>query len=166
MTQTVRIGLAGVAALTFAVAALTVLTRADTAPRVEYTLLDGSRHSSDELRGKVVLVHFWATSCAPCRQEMPGLIETQRRFRARGLETLSVAMRYDPPAYVMQYAESHTLPFLVTMDNTGEIARRYGQVQLTPTTFVLDQRGRIVKQYVGAVDLAQLQTLLDQLLTV
>ena len=141
------------------------LARRDAAPVVGYTLLDGSQHRSDALRGKVVLVNFWATSCTVCVKEMPALMATYRQFQSRGFETLAVAMRYDPPAYVVNYARSRELPFPVAIDNTGEIARRFGDVQLTPTTFVINRRGEIVKRYVGAPDFAELHSLLDRLLS-
>ena len=141
------------------------LARRDAAPVVGYTLLDGSQHRSDALRGKVVLVNFWATSCTVCVKEMPALMATYRQFQGRGFETLAVAMRYDPPAYVVNYVQSRELPFPVAIDNTGEIARRFGDVQLTPTTFVINRRGEIVKRYVGAPDFAELHSLLDRLLS-
>ena len=60
------------------------------APQFSYTLLDGARKSSEALRGKVVLVNFWATTCASCIQEMPQLVATHRQFQPRGFETLAV----------------------------------------------------------------------------
>jgi peroxiredoxin len=152
-------------ALGLAGAVAVALSRHDKAPIVGYTLLDGSQHRSDALRGKVVLVNFWATSCTVCVKEMPALMATYRQFRERGFETLAVAMRYDPPAYVVNYAHSRELPFPVAIDNTGEIARRFGDVQLTPTTFVINRRGDIVKRYIGAPDFAELHSLLDRLLS-
>jgi len=137
----------------------------DAAPEVAYTLLDGSKGGTQALRGKVVLVNFWATSCASCVQEMPQLVATHRKYRARGVETLAVAMRHDPPALVADFAESRKLPFGVVIDNTGAIARAFGEVRLTPTTFVIDKQGAIVKRYVGAPDFVALHALLEQLLT-
>jgi thiol-disulfide isomerase/thioredoxin len=159
-----HIAFAAVAVAALAVAATFAVGGKDTAPTVQYTLLDGSKHSSDALRGKVVLVNFWATSCTTCVKEMPHLIETHQKYQARGFETLSIAMAYDPPAYVMNYAETRKLPFRVTMDTTGEMAKKFGQVQLTPTTFVLNRKGEIVQRYVGEPDFAQLHALLEKLL--
>jgi peroxiredoxin len=65
---------------------------------------------------------------------------------------------------VANFAETRKLPFKVAIDNTGEIAKQYGQVQLTPTTFVLNKKGEIVKRYVGEPDFAQLHQLLETLL--
>ncbi len=156
-----------VAAAAIAVAAgAAVLTagKPEVAPTVAYTLLDGSQHRSDALRGKVVLVNFWATSCTTCVKEMPELVATHQKYQTRGYETLSVAMSYDPVAYVNNFAQSRQLPFRVTHDASGDIARQFGKVQITPTTFVLNKRGEIVKRYVGEPDFQQLHALVEKLL--
>jgi peroxiredoxin len=136
----------------------------DPAPDAAFVRLDGSGARISELRGKVLLVNFWATSCATCVAEMPGLIDTHRRFNARGYETLAVAMSYDPPAYVSNFAQRRELPFWVAIDNTGAIAKAFGDIRLTPTTFLIDKRGRIVKRYVGAPDFTALNALVNDLL--
>jgi peroxiredoxin len=136
----------------------------DAAPSFSYTLLDGARASSDALRGKVVLVNFWATSCVSCVKEMPQLAATHHKFKARGFETLAVAMSYDPPAAVSDFAQTRALPFGVVIDNTGAIARAFNGTRVTPTTFVIDKRGAIVKRYVGEPDFAELHALVNQLL--
>jgi peroxiredoxin len=134
------------------------------APKVDYTLLDGSRHNLSNLSGKVVLVNFWATSCATCVAEMPQLVATHAKFNSRGYETLAVAMSYDPPAYVANFAQTRKLPFGVAIDNTGEIAQRFGDVRLTPTSVLLNKRGEIVKRHVGAPDFPALHALVEKLL--
>lgn len=134
------------------------------APAVRYTLLDGRQLSTDQLKGQVVLVNFWATSCVTCVKEMPEIVATHRKFQPRGYETLAVAMSYDPPAYVANFAQTRKLPFEVAIDNTGAIAKGFGDVKLTPTTFLINKRGEIVKRYVGAPDFAALHTLVEKLL--
>jgi peroxiredoxin len=134
------------------------------APAVSYTLLDGSMRSTEQLRGKVVLVNFWATSCTTCVHEMPQIAATHEKFKQRGFDTLAVAMSYDPPAYVANFAETRKLPFGVAIDNTGEIAKRFDNVRGTPTTFVINKRGEIVKRYVGEPDFAALHRLIESLL--
>lgn len=138
--------------------------RRESVPEVGYTLLDGRAAQLSALRNRVVLVNFWATSCATCVQEMPALVETWRRFRGRGYETLAVAMQHDPPALVARFAETKALPFGVVIDNTGAVARAFGDVRITPTTFVLDKRGHVAARYEGAPDFAKLHRLLDDLL--
>ena len=134
------------------------------APNVAYTLLDGSQSTTEQLRGKVVLVNFWATDCTTCVKEMPHIVATHEKYKARGYETLAVAMSYDPPAYVIKFAETRKLPFGVAIDNTGAIAKSFGQIQLTPTSVLIDKRGQIVKRYVGEPDFVALHKLVEKLL--
>ena len=135
------------------------------APASTFVLLDGSKTSTQALQGKVVLVNFWATSCVTCVAEMPQLVQTHQKFNARGYETLAVAMSYDPPAYVVNFKETRQLPFKVAIDNTGAVAKAWGDVKITPTTYLVNKRGQIVKQYVGEPDFAALHQLIDKLLT-
>ncbi len=137
---------------------------ATAAPASTFVLLDGSRQNTQDLQGKVTLVNFWATSCVTCVAEMPKVIATYDKYKARGYDTLAVAMSYDPPAYVVNYAETRKLPFKVAIDNTGAVAKAWGDVQLTPTSYVVDKHGSIVKRYVGEPDFAELHKLIEKLL--
>ena len=134
------------------------------APESTFVLLDGSKITSQQLQGKVSLVNFWATSCTTCVAEMPELMATHNQFKDRGFETLAVAMSYDPPSYVVNFAQSRQLPFKVAIDNTGAVAREWGDIKLTPTTFVVNKRGVIVKRFVGTPDFVELNQLIDKLL--
>lgn len=147
-----------------AVAALPGCSRAQQAPTVGYTLLDGHKSDLASLRGRVVLVNFWATDCAPCVAEMPQLAATWRRFAPQGFDMLAVAMSYDPPAAVSNFAQTHALPFGVVIDNTGEVAARFGAVDVTPTTVLINQRGEIVKRWTGDTDFTALQAQIAHLL--
>lgn len=134
------------------------------APQTNFVLLDGTTESTSAWRGKVVLVNFWATSCTTCVAEMPRIIATYDKYHARGYDTVAVAMSYDPPSYVVNFAETRKLPFKVAFDNTGEAALAWGDVRLTPTTYLLNKRGEIVKRYVGEPDFAELHKLIESLL--
>ena len=159
-TLTRRLALAALAIATLALAAC----GKSEAPASTFVLLDGSSQTTADMKGKVTLVNFWATSCTTCVKEMPELVATHQKYKDKGFETLPVTLSYDPPAYVASFAESRQLLFKVAIDNTGEIARQYGKVQLTPTTFVLNRKGEIVKRYVGEPDFQQLHLLLEKLL--
>ena len=135
------------------------------APDTRFVLLDGSQTSTQALRGKVFLINVWATSCISCVAEMPKLVQTHQQFHARGYETLAVAMSYDPPAYVVNFSQSRQLPFKVAIDNTGAVAKAWGDVKITPTTFLVNKRGEIVKQYVGEPDFGAMHQLIDKLLS-
>jgi peroxiredoxin len=158
-----RMALAG-ALLLGALGVLAGCSSAQSAPESTFVLLDGSKKTSADLQGKVTLVNFWATSCVTCVAEMPKMVSTYNKYQARGYDMLAVAMRYDPPSYVVNYAETRQLPFKVAIDNTGALAKAWGDVQLTPTTFLLNKRGQIVKQYVGEPDFAALHQLIEKLL--
>jgi peroxiredoxin len=146
------------------VLALSACSARRPAPDFAYTLLDGSQARSEQMRGKVMLVNFWATTCAVCVQEMPRIVATQQKFQGRGFETLAVAMNYDPPARVSDFAARRALPFGVVIDNTGAIAQAFGDVPGTPTTFLIDKKGAIVKRYVGEPDFGELHALVEKLL--
>ena len=134
------------------------------APQVSYTLLDGQKTSTDQLKGQVVLVNFWATSCTTCVAEMPQIMATHQKYKAQGYQTVAVAMQYDPPAYVSNFAQTRKLPFGVAIDNAGDIAKGFGDIKITPTTFLINKRGEIVKRYVGAPDFQALHALVEKLL--
>ena len=137
---------------------------AQLAPSSTFVLLDGSKQTTADLKGKVTLVNFWATSCVTCVAEMPKVIATYNKYKAQGYDTLAVAMSYDPPSYVVNYTQTRQLPFKVAIDNTGAVAKAWGDVQLTPTTYLVNKRGEIVKQYVGEPDFAALHLLIEKLL--
>lgn len=137
---------------------------AERAPASSFVLLDGSTLTSAQLQGKVSLVNFWATSCTSCVAEMPELVATYNKFKGRGYETLAVAMSYDPPSYVVNFAQTRQLPFKVAIDNTGSLARDWGDVKLTPTTFLVNKRGEIVKRFVGTPNFVELHQLIEKLL--
>ena len=146
------------------VAGLYGCSGAQAAPESTFVLLDGSKKSTADFKGKVTLVNFWATSCVTCVAEMPKIVSTYNKYQARGYDTLAVAMQYDPPSYVVNYTETRKLPFKVAIDNTGAVAKAWGDVQLTPTTYLVNKRGEIVKRYVGEPDFAALHLLIEKLL--
>lgn len=136
------------------------------APDVTYMNLKGEEISQQSLRGKVVMVNFWATTCSTCVAEMPQMVATYNKYHQRGLEFVAVAMRYDPPNLVLDFAETRQLPFHVALDLQGRLAQSFGDVKATPTTFIIDKQGRIIKRYVGKPSFKELQKLLDNALAV
>jgi peroxiredoxin len=145
-----------------AVGTAAILSPLPEAPRVTFVSIAGEKISSESLRGRVVLVNFWATDCAVCIREMPQITATYNKYRAQGFETIAVAMRHDPPNYVLDYAERNRLPFKVALDPLGDLAQAFGGVKLTPTTFIIDRQGRIVRRITGEPDFAELHALLEE----
>jgi peroxiredoxin len=156
------------AALVIAVLASTAyltLGRTETVPDATFTLISGQKLTTVELRGKVYLVHFWATSCATCIKEMPQMIQTYNRFSGEHFDFIAVAMSYDPPLYVTNYTATHHLPFKVVMDADGSLARQFHNVQLTPTTYLIDRKGRILKRILGEADIPALHRMIEEALS-
>ena len=139
-------------------------TGTSSAPVSTFVLLDGSKKTTESLKGRVTLVNFWATSCVTCVAEMPKLIATHNKYKAQGFDTIAVAMSYDPPSYVVNFAQTRQLPFSVAIDNTGSVAKAWGDVKLTPTTYLVNKRGEIVKRFVGEPDFAEMHRLIERLL--
>ncbi len=137
---------------------------APAAPDVSFTTLEGKTFSLQDLRGKVVLVKFWATSCVTCVKQMPQTISAYNEFAPKGYEAVAVAMNYDPPNYVLNFAQSRKLPFPVALDTKGDIARAFGNIQLTPTAFLIDKHGRIIKRYLGDYDVAEFHATVEKAL--
>ena len=159
-TLTRRLALAALAIATLALAAC----GKSEAPASTFVLLDGSSQTTADMKGKVTLVNFWATSCTTCVAEMPQIVATYDKYKDNGYDTIAVAMQYDPPSYVVNFAQTRKLPFKVAIDNTGKVAEAWGDVKLTPTTYIVDKQGQIVKKYVGAPNFDELHKLIEKLL--
>ena len=144
-------------------AALAILPH-PVAPDVRFATLSGEILATSDLRGKVVLVNFWSTLCAECLAEIPRLTETYRSCAPRGCEVVAVAMHHDSLLRVADFTFRQGLPFKVAFDESGEIATSFGSIRVTPTIFILDKQGRILKHYVGELNWRELRALLDQAL--
>jgi thiol-disulfide isomerase/thioredoxin len=131
------------------------------APQLTFSSLQNQLITPQTLNNKVVLITFWATSCPACIEEMPLLIKTQQRFAKQGFEIIAVAMQYDPPNFVLNYVKKNHLPFIVTLDSMGTIAKAYG-VNLTPTSFLINRKGQIVKKLVGKLESDTLNQLITE----
>ena len=132
------------------------------APEVTFTTLNGEKISMQSLRGKTVLVNFWATDCPGCIKEMPELIDTYQQYKDKNLVVIAVAMPYDPPAQVANYTKEKALPFNVMHDGYGERVKAFGEVNLTPTTFIFDAQGNRVQKTIGELNFPELRKLLNQ----
>lgn len=127
------------------------------APDVTVSRLDGKPVRLTELRGRPVVWTFWATTCPSCVKEIPHLVELHRELGARGLAVVGVAMSYDPPEQVREMVNRRDIPYTIALDRDGSAALAFGDVKLTPTTFLIDPQGRIVQQKLGELDMADLK---------
>lgn len=138
------------------------LTWSPAAPEFAIVTIKGEKIAAAGLRGRVVVVNFWATDCVVCVKEMPEMARTYERYRAGGFEFIAVAMRHDLPSRVVDYAARNELPFKVALDVSGELAAAFGSVRFTPTTFVIDKRGKIAARIQGEPDFAKLNALIEE----
>lgn len=138
------------------------LSQKSAAPDVTFTTLEGEKISMRDLKGKVALVNFWATDCPGCIKEMPQLIETYHQYKNKGFEIIAVAMPYDPPAQVLNYTKMKNLPFPVMHDGLAEVTRSFGNVSLTPTAFIYDKNGKLLRHTIGELDFPALHALLNK----
>lgn len=114
------------------------------------TDLDGKVITSEALRGKVVLVNFWATWCPPCRAEIPDLIELQEKYKD-SLVVLGISEDEASPDVVRAFAAQYKMNYFVAM-TTPELARVFRGVAALPTTYVIDREGKIVQHHVGQLN--------------
>ena len=123
-------------------------------PDISLQLIDGKKLELSSLKGKPVLITFWATSCPGCIKEMPHLIELYEELQPKGLEIIGIAMPYDRPDYVMEMVKRKKVTYPIALDLKGEAIRTFGNVSLTPTTFLIDNNGKIVKKKIGEMEMA------------
>lgn len=133
-------------------------------PDTTFVLIDGRQLDSRALRGGPLLINFWATSCPTCLQEIPELVALHHDYAARGLTVIGVAMPYDPPDRVVNFARGHHLPYPVALDLQGRVAHAFGDVRLTPTSILVGPRGRILERHTGRLDPASTRARLNRLL--
>ena len=154
--ETAIAGLALVVVLAFAAVWLMPAGLREAPPLVGQTL-DGRTLTLEQLRGKPVLVTFWATTCPSCVEEIPHLIELYRELNPKGLEIIGVAMAYDPPEQVRAMAQQRQIPYPIVLDSEERIAHEFDNVQLTPTSVLVSPEGRIVQYRLGLLDMSELR---------
>lgn len=137
-----------------------------TSPDIGLVTIDGEQLQLASLRGRPLLVTFWASTCPGCIREMPHLIELYEELSPQGLEIIGIAMDYDPPNRVLATRDAKNIPYPVALDIHAEAARAFGNVQLTPTSFLIAPDGRIAYRKPGEMNMAKLrQDILDMLET-
>jgi thiol-disulfide isomerase/thioredoxin len=138
-------------------AVMLVSCRSDVVPGTTFSTITGKKITLHELRGKPVIVTFWATSCASCIKEIPHLIALYQQYHDKGLEIIAVAMAYDPPNHVLDMSKSLQLPYHVALDMQSENAHAFGDVSLTPTTFLIAPDGSIALHKTGLFDINEIK---------
>ncbi len=154
------LGLWGVLAI-----AIWFLLQPKPAPDVSFKTISNKDIALNQLRGKPVLVTFWATDCAACIKEIPHLIALFQRYYQHGLEIIAVSMFYDPPSRVVAMSRAKNIPYNLALDLQGKHSLAFGHVRATPTTFLISPEVSIVYQTTGMFNVNTIEAYLDKFLT-
>jgi thiol-disulfide isomerase/thioredoxin len=158
---------AAAAAAGAVVGALVLQFRSGAADLLSASLPDlrGRRHRLVDLQGRVVLCNFWATWCAPCREEVPLLVAAQRQYRPNGLEVVGIGL--DSAANIAEFAANYKMNYLVLVAGADaiDLMRQLGnKAGALPFNVVLDRRGAVVATRLGAYQAAELREVLTRML--
>ena len=120
--------------------------------------ITGKKVSLSSFKGKVILLDFWATWCVPCKQEIPGFIELQKKYGARGLQIVGLSVD-DPLSKAKEYAAQMKMNYPVLLaEGTEQILEAYDPIPSIPVSIVIDRRGRIVARHLGIASMNLFET--------
>lgn len=126
------------------------------APDFELKAMDGKPVKLSSLRGKAVIVDFWATWCGPCKREMPWLVDLQKKYKDQGLVVLGVAMDDSSNADISKFAIEMNVNYQI-LKGTDPVGDAYGGVDGLPITFYIGRDGKIVDKSLGLVNKSEIE---------
>lgn len=131
------------------------------APELSFRTISNTQIKLKELQGQVVLITFWASNCASCLKEISDFKKLYQNYHKRGLEIIAIAMYYDRPNYVVNTSKAYGIPYDIVLDLDMHLATAFGDVNMTPTTFLLNPKGEIIYQITGLFNLIEMQKLIE-----
>jgi len=132
------------------------------APPFSVRDLEGRTIRLHDLRGRPVVLDFWATWCAPCRVSMPELDALQERYAEQGLVVLGLSLDEDDTPAVKRFVERLGVRFRIALANEKMLAQ-YGPIRSAPTTVFINRRGQVVRRVVGYVDRETMESFVREL---
>jgi len=132
------------------------------APEINLTTITGKNIQLAQLKGRPVIINFWATDCKSCIEEIPHLIELYKQYHPKGLEIVAITMYYDPPSHVVSMTKAKKIPYHVALDLKADHANAFGQIELTPTTLLISPSGHIVMHTTGKFDINDMKQQLNK----
>lgn len=133
------------------------------APDFTLKTADGKAITLSKLKGKVVLINFWATWCGPCRAEIPGFLEVYKKYRTRNFEIIGISLDNSGWKVVNPFVEKYKIDYPIVLGDDS-LVKAYGNFNAIPTTFLVDKKGNIVEEHVGYLSKEDLEKKLKPLL--
>lgn len=137
--------------------------KAKPAPNFKLTAYDGKVIELAKLKGKIVVVNFWATWCGPCRQEIPGFMDFHSQYKDKGVVVVGVSLDQGGWEVVKPYVERVKIDYPVVVGDEG-IAEAYEIPNAIPATYIVDKKGNIAKSHIGFMTKSQLESIIKPLL--
>jgi len=134
------------------------------APDFTVTSLDGKTISLDSLKGKVIILNFWATWCPPCRAEIPEFVQFYRDFKKKGVVIIGLGVN-DSDASLQKFSKKNQINYPVANDKRNRVSSLYGRIRSIPTTFVIDVKGIIRDIRIGGIDKKELSKMVEPYLS-
>lgn len=132
-------------------------------PATSVQTVDGKTIDLDSLKGKPYLLTFWSTSCPGCVDEIPHLVELNKKMQGTGFQVIAVAMSYDTPDEIKAMRAQKGMTYTVAYDKTGELANKFG-IRVTPTSFMISSDGKIKTRRMGEWTPAELEQTANDML--
>lgn len=140
-------------------------SKADSNKAPDFTLLNlqGDTVTLDDYKGKVIVLNFFATYCPPCRAEIPDFVKLQEEYRNKGLIVIGISVDSNGmlilPTFINRLGINY--PILLA---TNKVLKDYGNIDILPTTFIIDRQQRIIKQYTGMITRADVTPVIEKAL--
>ncbi len=133
------------------------------APNFSLKTASGKTIELSKLKGKVVVVNFWATWCPPCRAEIPGFVDLYKKYKNKGVEIVGISLDQNGWDAVNPFLQKNNINYPIVVGNE-ELSNSYGSIEAIPTTFIIDKKGYIAEHHVGYFEKEKLEKALKSLL--